>query len=43
MLARTLLWVTYDQQLLKKYALDLEYIAIENGSGQSDAGKLALG
>lgn len=28
----SLLWVTYEQQLLKKYGLDLEYIAIENGT-----------
>lgn len=28
----SLLWVTYDQKLLKKYGLDLEYIAIENGT-----------
>ena len=27
-----LLWVTYEQKLLKKYGLDLEYIAIENGT-----------
>lgn len=39
----SLLWVTYERKLLKKYGLDLEYIAIENGSGQSDTGKLALG
>ncbi|HUR70632.1 MAG TPA: ABC transporter substrate-binding protein [Candidatus Limnocylindrales bacterium] len=28
----SLLWVTYEQKLLKKYGLDLEYIAIENGT-----------
>lgn len=28
----SLLWVTYDQKLLKKYGFDLEYIAIENGT-----------
>lgn len=27
-----LLWVTYDQKLAKKYGIDLEYIAIENGT-----------
>ena len=26
------MWVTYEQKLLKKYGLDLEYIAIENGT-----------
>lgn len=28
----SLLWVAYDQQLLKKYGMDLEYIAIESGT-----------
>ena len=28
----SLLWVTYEQKLLKKYGFDLEYIAIENGT-----------
>jgi len=28
----SLLWVTYEQKLLKKYGVDLEYIAIENGT-----------
>jgi NitT/TauT family transport system substrate-binding protein len=28
----SLLWVVYDQKILKKYGLDLEYIAIENGT-----------
>lgn len=28
----SLLWVTYDQKLMKKYGVDLEYIAIENGT-----------
>jgi hypothetical protein len=28
----TLLWVTYEQKLMKKYGVDLEYIAIENGT-----------
>ena len=27
-----LLWVVYDQKLTKKYGIDLEYIAIENGT-----------
>ena len=27
-----LLWVAYDQQLARKYGIDLEYIAIENGT-----------
>ena len=28
----SLLWITYEQKLLKKYGIDLEYIAIENGT-----------
>jgi NitT/TauT family transport system substrate-binding protein len=28
----SLLWVTYEQKLMKKYGVDLEYIAIENGT-----------
>lgn len=28
----SLLWVVYDQKLAKKYGIDLEYIAIENGT-----------
>ncbi len=28
----SLLWLTYDQKLLKKYGIDMEYIAIENGT-----------
>jgi NitT/TauT family transport system substrate-binding protein len=28
----SLLWVVYEQKLLKKYGIDLEYIAIENGT-----------
>jgi ABC-type nitrate/sulfonate/bicarbonate transport system substrate-binding protein len=28
----SLLWVVYDQKLMKKYGIDLEYIAIENGT-----------
>jgi NitT/TauT family transport system substrate-binding protein len=28
----SLLWVTYDQKLLKKVGMDMEYIAIENGT-----------
>src|SRR5687768_14383900 len=28
----SLLWVAYDQKLLKKYGMDMEYIAIENGT-----------
>jgi NitT/TauT family transport system substrate-binding protein len=28
----SLLWVVYDQKLMKKYGVDLEYIAIENGT-----------
>ena len=28
----SLLWVAYDQKLLKKYDMDMEYIAIENGT-----------
>ena len=27
-----MLWVAYEQKLLKKYGLDVEYIAIENGT-----------
>jgi len=27
-----LLWVVYDQKLMKKYGVDLEYVAIENGT-----------
>ena len=28
----SLLWVAYDQKVLKKYGMDMEYIAIENGT-----------
>jgi ABC-type nitrate/sulfonate/bicarbonate transport system substrate-binding protein len=28
----SLLWVVYDQKLMKRYGVDLEYIAIENGT-----------
>ena len=28
----SLLWVTYEQKLVKKYDPDLEYLAIENGT-----------
>ena len=28
----SLLWVVYEQRLLKKYGIDLEYIAIESGT-----------
>ena len=28
----SLIWVAYDQKLLRKYGMDMEYIAIENGT-----------